>query len=93
MGTAELLRGIDLLECGDWSGAHAIAQADQTALGSWLHGIVHIVEGDLGNAQHWYRRANRTFPGMQGTDREIQALRSTLLARIIRERGSRTMRA
>ena len=80
MGKPELLRGLDLLASGDWSGAHAIAQADPTALGAWLHGIVHIIEGDQGNAQYWYRRANRTFPGMQGTDREIQALRSTLLA-------------
>jgi hypothetical protein len=79
MGKAELLRGLDLLASGDWSGAHAIAQADPTALGSWLHGIVHIIEGDQGNAQYWYRRADRTFPGMQATEPEIQALRSTLL--------------
>jgi hypothetical protein len=78
MAPSELLRALDLLESGDWNGAHGIAQADPSDLGSWLHGIVHIIEGDQGNAQYWYRRANRAFPGMNATDQEIQALRTTL---------------
>ena len=47
------------LKKGDWEKAHAIVQADETALGCWAHGIVHIVEGDLGNAAYWYRRAGK----------------------------------
>jgi hypothetical protein len=53
----DLLRGLALLESGDWDGAHAIAQADSSELGSWLHGIVHMVEPDEGNSRYWYRRA------------------------------------
>jgi hypothetical protein len=78
MGSAELLRALDLLESGDWNGAHAIAQADPSDLGSWCHGIVHMLEPDESNSRYWYRRANRTFPGMMAKDHEIQALRSTL---------------
>jgi len=37
----DLLQGLRLLESGDWDGAHAIAQADTSVAGSWLHGIVH----------------------------------------------------
>ena len=62
MATADLLRGLALLESGDWNGAHAIAQADPSALGSWLHGIVHMVEPDEGNSMYWYRRAGKTRP-------------------------------
>jgi hypothetical protein len=80
MGKAELLRGLDLLAAGEWSGAHATAQEDPTPLGAWLHGIVHMLEPDESNSRYWYRRAERTFPGMNAADPEIQALRATLLA-------------
>lgn len=78
MKPAELLRALDLLESGDWTGAHTIAQADPSPLGSWCHGIVHMREPDEGNARYWYRRADRVFPGMSAAGQEIQALRSTL---------------
>ena len=54
---------IDLLVRGDWEAAHTIVQPDKSAEASWLHGIVHTIEGDLENAQHWYRKAKRPFPG------------------------------
>ena len=74
----ELLRALDMLESGDWAGAHQIAQEDRTEIGSWLHGIVHILEGDRGNAGYWFQRAGRPFPGMESVKREIAAIRSTL---------------
>jgi len=46
--------------------------------GSWLHGIVHILEGDMKNAQGWYRRAERAFPGMDAAPAEIAAARSVV---------------
>ena len=57
MGTA-----IRYLKKGDWDKAHGIVQQDESMLGCWAHGIVHLVEGDLGNARYWYRRASRPFP-------------------------------
>ena len=62
------------LKKGEWDKAHAIAQQDETKLGCWAHGIVHIVEGDLGNARYWYRRAGRVFPRGQDPCAEIDAL-------------------
>ncbi|MBI1396415.1 MAG: hypothetical protein GC151_10585 [Betaproteobacteria bacterium] len=44
---------------GDWARAHAIAQSDDSAAGAWVHAHLHRVEGDLGNAGYWYRRARR----------------------------------
>ncbi len=78
MAAHELLRGLELLESGDWHGAHAVAQADPSSLGSWLHGIVHMLEPDRGNSMYWYRQAGRSFPGMEAADREIEALRVAL---------------
>jgi hypothetical protein len=49
------------LEQGDWSAAHKIVQSDDSSDGCWIHGIVHVMEGDLANARYWYGRAGRTF--------------------------------
>ena len=80
MAAANLLRGLALLESGDWNGARAIAQADPSALGSWLHGIVHMVEPDQSNSMYWYRRAGRPFPGMDAAASEFPAIRAALTA-------------
>nr|WP_218625895.1 hypothetical protein [Bradyrhizobium sp. dw_411] len=44
---------------GDWNKAHSIAQDEETSEGSWVHAYLHRVEGDLGNAGYWYRRAGK----------------------------------
>lgn len=73
-----LARAIELLSAGDWQSAHAIVQQDKSTLGAWLHGIVHMLEGDLNNAQGWYRRAERAFPGPGAVQEEIGAARKAL---------------
>ena len=69
---------IELLEAGDWQAAHAIVQKDSSAHGSWAHGIVHIMEGDLRNAGYWYGRAGRALPGADAVEAEVAALKSAL---------------
>lgn len=44
---------------GDWAAAHELAQAQDDAEGAWVHAWLHRIEGDLGNADYWYRRAGR----------------------------------
>ena len=44
---------------GDWDAAHKLAQAQKDEFGAWAHAYLHRVEGDLRNAGHWYRRADR----------------------------------
>ena len=73
-----MTEAIELLEAGDWQAAHAIVQKDSTALGSWAHGIVHLMEGDVSNAGYWYRRAGRDLPGVEAIDREIAALKAAV---------------
>ncbi len=45
---------------GDWEKAHSCAQDASDSNGSWVHAYLHRVEGDLGNAGYWYRRAGQT---------------------------------
>ena len=44
---------------GDWDKAHKIVQDEPTREAAWVHAYLHRVEGDLGNAGYWYRRAGR----------------------------------
>ena len=49
---------------GVWKRAHALAQSIEDAEGAWVHAYLHHEEGDLGNADYWYRRAGRRRPDM-----------------------------
>jgi hypothetical protein len=79
--TMALNTAIRHLTHGDWQKAHAIVQNDESDLGYWAHGIVHMLEGDIGNARYWYRRAGRPFPRERDPNAEIDALVETLKAR------------
>jgi hypothetical protein len=70
-----LAKAVSHLEAGNWQAAHDIVQKDATTLGCWAHGIVHLLEGDLDNAQYWYRRARRSLPHGDTAAAEIAALK------------------
>jgi hypothetical protein len=75
-----LRRAADLLAAGDWEAAHVIVQDDPSKLAAWMHGIVHLLEGDTSNARYWYRQAGRSFPA--GDVRaEIDAVRAAVSGR------------
>ena len=78
---ASLDRALELLAEGRWQQAHEIVQKDESALAAWLHGIVHILEGDLDNAQYWYRKTDRAFPGAAAVSDELAAAREALARR------------
>ena len=62
---------------GDWNKAHQIAQDDESADAAWVHAYLHRVEGDLGNAGYWYRRAGQPV-AKDGLDAEWERLVSAL---------------
>ncbi len=72
-----LPRAVALLAAGKWQEAHAIVQEEESKLGAWLHGIVHTLEGDLGNARYWYRKAGRALSGPHAVSHEIAEARET----------------
>lgn len=50
-----------------WEEAHTIAQAIETAEGSYWHAIVHRQEPDPGNSAYWFRRVgvHPVFPELR----------------------------
>jgi len=76
--SGRLLEVVELLSRGAWEEAHEIVQRDKSPEAAWLHGIVHTIEGDLENARHWYRKAQREFPGAGAVPHEIAAARERL---------------
>ncbi len=74
----DIRKAVKLLQAGDWEAAHEIVQDDESSLGAWAHGIVHMLEGDMANAGYWYRRADRPLPGKEEADQEIRALAAEL---------------
>jgi hypothetical protein len=63
------------LQVGDWQRAHPLVQEDESALGCWAHGIVHLLEGDAGNARYWYERAGRPWSESPDAAAEASALK------------------
>ena len=77
-GLSEPLQAMWHASKGDWETAHNIAQSISSELGSWIHAYLHRVEGDLSNADYWYRRANRpTHSG--STDAEADEIINSIL--------------
>lgn len=47
----------------EWNKAHEICQsAEGTPAYDVVHGLAHWIEGDLANADYWYRRAGEQRP-------------------------------
>lgn len=65
---------------GEWQAAHELAQAQDDAVGAWVHAWLHRIEGDLGNADYWYRRARRP-PRRDDTRTEGLAIARELIER------------
>jgi hypothetical protein len=47
---------------GSWDKAHELVQDDPSSGAAWIHAYLHRKEGDLWNADYWYRRAGRERP-------------------------------
>ncbi len=76
---AELLHAIDLALDGQWDAAHGIVQqydSDRTA--SWIHAVLHKIEGDRSNSLYWYRRAGKTELADREPAAELKMIRTEL---------------
>ncbi len=48
----------------DWERSHTIIQDIEDADAAWIHAYLHRKEGDIGNADYWYRRAGKKRPSV-----------------------------
>ena len=66
------------LKAGRWAQAHDLVQQEDSTAAAWLHGIVHIQEGDLEDAEYWYDRAGRHFRQRGSLAEEMAAFEAEL---------------
>ena len=63
---------------GDWERAHTVAQDIHDADGSWILANLHRQEGDLGNAQYWYRSSGRAMSDANVEEERLEIVRELL---------------
>jgi hypothetical protein len=79
MKPEDLRRAVELAVAGSWDEAHAIVQRDEAdPTAAWIHAVLHKIEGDLGNARYWYRRAGRMEHMDDAPPVELTAIRAAL---------------
>jgi hypothetical protein len=80
--TRELRGAVAQALAGDWQAAHAIVQEyEGDATASWIHAVVHRMEGDLANARYWYRRCRRALREDVSTEAELREIDAELAGR------------
>ena len=72
------LRALWFERQGDWHRAHAEVEDDASPDACTVHGFLHHLEGDAGNAGYWYRRA-----GVPVASGSLDAERDALLQRLL----------
>jgi hypothetical protein len=75
----ELLQAVELALAGKWNAAHQVVQQyEDDATAAWIHAVLHKIEGDLGNARYWYRRADRMEHVTEEPRAELAAIQAEL---------------
>jgi hypothetical protein len=80
-GLGPELRALWLCRSGRWDEAHEVAQEIHTSDGSWIHALLHLIEGDEGNARYWFARAGRAPVPRGEADAEWERIVATLFGR------------
>ena len=65
---------------GNWDAAHDIAQEIHTPLGSWIHALLHVIEGDQWNGDYWFAKAKKPSRGPGDVDALWEEIAVVVLA-------------
>lgn len=77
----DLLKAVELALAGKWDAAHELVQQyEGDATASWIHAVLHKIEGDQTNSHYWYRRAGRMDRAAEEPRAELAAIRTELLS-------------
>jgi hypothetical protein len=72
----DILKAIDLALADEWDAAHRLVQQhEEDAMASWVHAVLHKIEGDMGNSRYWYRRAEKLAHADDEPRAELEAIR------------------
>ena len=78
MTTHPLHQVLQHLHAARWHEAHDLVQHDGSQMAAWLHGILHLQEGDLEDAENWYDRAHRHFRSRGNLAEELALFEAAL---------------
>ena len=65
---SNVLQGLWYDQKGDWHKAHDLVDGASDEGAAWVHAYLHRKEGDVWNADYWYRRAGRSRPDVSLQD-------------------------
>lgn len=65
---------------GDWFKAHSLVDSLSGGEAAHIHAYLHRKEGDIGNADYWYRKAAQSRPAFD-LDQEWEMLVKKILNR------------
>lgn len=78
----DLLKAIELALADKWDAAHNLVQQyESNDTASWIHAVLHKIEGDQANSHYWYRRAGRMNRASEQPRAELAAIRAELQSR------------
>ena len=78
----DLLKSVELALANNWDAAHELVQQyEDDATASWIHAVLHKLEGDLGNSRYWYRRADRLDHANDEPQAELAVIQAELRSR------------
>ncbi len=63
---------------GDWEEAHVLIQDVNDKNAAWIHAYLHRKEGDISNADYWYRQAGKKRPEIS-LEKEWEQIAEALL--------------
>jgi hypothetical protein len=64
LNLSEELKGLWWDGKGSWDKSHETVQDMDSENAAWVHAYLHRKEGDVWNADYWYRRAGKVRPKM-----------------------------
>ena len=67
-----------LIKANRWEEAHLLAQDIPSPTGSWLHALLHLIEGDISNAHYWFARAQQPPVPPSASDAAWDAIAASL---------------
>ena len=80
----DLIRAVELALAGEWEAAHGLVQEHEgDATASWIHAVLHKIEGDSANSRYWYRRAGKLDHVGDEPRGELAAIKAGILGNTV----------